>query len=46
MRSTTSPSSDGVMQILSDEVRKLADRAIQNARRAERKTVLDRDFDS
>ncbi len=37
---------DRVMQILSDEVRKLADRAIQNARRAERKTVLDRDFDS
>ncbi len=36
--------SDRVMGILSDEVRKLADRAIQNARRAERKTVLDRDF--
>ncbi len=36
--------SDRVMEILSDEVRKLADRAIQNARRAERKTVLDRDF--
>ncbi len=37
---------DRVMQVLSDEVRKLADRAIQNARRAERRTVLDRDFGS
>jgi hypothetical protein len=38
--------SDRVMETLSGEVRKLADRAIANARRAERKTVLDRDFDS
>ena len=38
--------SDRVLETLSDEVRKLADRAIANARRAERKTVLDRDFDS
>ena len=38
--------SDRVMQTLSDEVRKLADRAIRKARHAERKTVLDRDFQS
>ena len=38
--------SDRVQGVLSDEVRKLANRAIQNARRAGRKTVLDRDFGS
>lgn len=36
--------SDAVMQVLSKEVRRSADRAIANARRAERKTVLERDF--
>ena len=36
--------SDRVMAVLSDQVRRLADRAIEKARRAERKTVLDRDF--
>ena len=35
--------SDRVLEPLSDEVRKLADRAIASARRAGRKTVLDRD---
>jgi hypothetical protein len=35
--------SDGVMAALSDDVRRLADRAIERARRAERRTVLDRD---
>ena len=38
--------SDRVLAPLSDAVRRLADRAIENARRAERKTVLDRDFES
>jgi hypothetical protein len=36
--------SDRVFEVLSDEVRRLADRAIDEARRNERKTVLDRDF--
>ena len=35
--------SDRVMAVLSDDVRRLADKAIERARRAERKTVLDRD---
>jgi hypothetical protein len=37
--------SDRVMSVLSDRLRELCDAAIQNARRAERKTVLDRDFE-
>jgi len=37
--------SGGVMDILSDHVRVLCDRAIDNARAEGRKTVLDRDFD-
>ncbi len=36
--------SAGVMDVLSDHVRVLADRAIDNARADGRKTVLDRDF--
>jgi len=36
--------SDRVFEVLSDELRRLADRAIDEARRNERKTVLDRDF--
>ena len=36
--------SDGVMTALSDIVRGLCDQAVRNAERAERKTVLDRDF--
>ena len=36
--------SDGCAAMLSDYVRKLCDRAVQNAAEAERKTVLDRDF--
>jgi hypothetical protein len=36
--------SDAVMEALSDTVRTLADRAIRNAQRDGRKTVLDRDF--
>ena len=36
--------SDGVMAVLSDHVRRLCDQAIRNAGAAERKTVLDRDF--
>jgi hypothetical protein len=32
------------MSVLSDRVRALCDEAIRSARRAERKTVLDRDF--
>lgn len=36
--------SDGVMDVLSDALRTLADRAIRNAQRDGRKTVLDRDF--
>jgi hypothetical protein len=35
--------SDHVMRVLSDHVRAIADEAIRNAGRAERKTVLDRD---
>ena len=35
--------SDGVLDPLSDIVRSVCDEAIENARRAERKTVLDRD---
>lgn len=35
--------SDSVLPVLSDAIRKLCDEAIQNARRAERETVLDRD---
>jgi len=38
--------SDRVFEVLSDEVRRLADRAIEEARRNERKTVLDRDFEA
>jgi hypothetical protein len=37
-------SSDRVMAALSDRVRALCDRAIDSARRDERKTVLDRDI--
>jgi hypothetical protein len=37
--------SDRVMSVLSDRVRALCDQAIRNARRAERKTLLDRDFE-
>lgn len=36
--------SDGVMQVLSDALRTLTDRAIRNAQRDGRKTILDRDF--
>jgi len=36
--------SDGVLDPLSDEVRRLCDRAVQVAREDGRKTVLDRDF--
>lgn len=36
--------SERVVGPLSDQVRRLCDRAIENARAAERKTVLDRDF--
>ncbi len=36
--------SDNCVEILSDYVRKLCDRAVRNAAEAERKTVLDRDF--
>jgi hypothetical protein len=37
--------SDGVTDVLSDRLRALCDRAIDAARAAGRKTVLDRDFD-
>jgi hypothetical protein len=37
--------SDGVTEVLSDRLRHLCDRAIEQARAAGRKTVLDRDFD-
>lgn len=37
--------SSQVMDVLSDHVRRLCDRAIDNARAEGRKTVLDRDFD-
>jgi hypothetical protein len=36
--------SDGVVEVLSDQLRRLADRAIENATAAGRKTVMDRDF--
>jgi hypothetical protein len=36
--------SDGVVPVLSDEIRRLCDRAIENASRDGRKTVMDRDF--
>jgi len=36
--------SEAVMQVLSDHVRKLCDQAIRSAGENERKTVLDRDF--
>jgi hypothetical protein len=36
--------SDACMEVLSDHVRAICDRAIENARRDERKTVLERDF--
>jgi histone H3/H4 len=35
--------SDTVLPVLSDAIRKICDEAIRNARRAERQTVLDRD---
>lgn len=35
--------SDGVLPILSTALRKICDEAIENARRAERQTVMDRD---
>jgi len=35
--------SDGVLGVLSDAVRKICDESIANARRAERETVMDRD---
>lgn len=38
--------SDGVMEKLSDMVRDLCDEAIREAGRADRKTVMDRDFKS
>ncbi len=37
--------SDSVSQLLSDRLRRLCDRAIENARVDGRKTVMDRDFD-
>jgi len=37
--------SDQVMDVLSDRVRSLCDDAIRKAERAERRTLLDRDFD-
>jgi histone H3/H4 len=36
--------SDAVMEVLSDVVRSLCDRAVEKAAQAGRKTVLDRDF--
>jgi histone H3/H4 len=36
--------SDGVVEVLSDHLRKLCVEAIRNAARDGRKTVLDRDF--
>jgi len=42
-RSAGYNTSDSVLPILSDAVRRICDEAIQNARRAERGTVLDRD---
>lgn len=37
--------SDGVMDVLSDRLRALCDEAIEMARKAGRKTVMDRDFE-
>jgi histone H3/H4 len=37
--------SGSVMDVLSDHIRVITDRAIDNARAEGRKTVLDRDFD-
>lgn len=37
--------SDGVLEVLSDQLRTLCDRAVLHAREDGRKTVLDRDFD-
>jgi histone H3/H4 len=36
--------SDGVVEVLSDIVRELCDRAIEQAAKDGRKTVMDRDF--
>jgi histone H3/H4 len=36
--------SDAVVSVLSDRVRRICDQAVENARREGRKTVLDRDF--
>lgn len=36
--------SAAVMPALSDKIRRLADEAVENARREGRKTVMDRDF--
>ncbi len=38
--------SQGIMEVLSDQVRRLCDDAIDRARVAGRKTVLDRDFEA
>jgi hypothetical protein len=37
--------SDGVLEVLSDELRRLCDRAVDHAREDGRKTVLERDFE-
>lgn len=37
--------SDRVFEVISEELRRIANKAAQNAKDAERKTVLDRDFD-
>jgi hypothetical protein len=42
-RSAGYNTSDSVLPILSDAIRRICDEAIRNARRAERETVLDRD---
>ncbi len=36
--------SDGVIELLSDHLRRVSDQAIENATAAGRKTVMDRDF--
>jgi hypothetical protein len=36
--------SDGVISVISDQIRKLCDQAAANAQRDGRKTVMDRDF--
>jgi histone H3/H4 len=38
--------SESVIEVLSDRVRALCDQAIEQARAAGRKTVMDRDFDA